>query len=526
MTAAGVNMLYVSADQLGYDRTQMKGRTGVAEVLERGLEWLDEGKNAVDIHGGHRGYTLYSLERVGLSSGLKFFGDNDWYRTLAEQTVREQAKDGSWSGADPVPAETAFSILFLCRGRYPIFMSKLRFEGNWEGHSRDLQNLTRFVSKELERPVNWQVADLDRTWRDWTDSPVLMIEGSEPPKLEQKEMDNLRAYAEAGGIIFTQAVNGSATFDAWAKDLAGNLFPGMPLKPLPADHLVFHSIFNMEKPPELLGVSNGTRLWMVHSPGDISAKWVRHVTGATRSSNEMGMNLFAYAAGKRDFRNRIQSPVVATEDVPPAQTLSVARVKYEGNWDPEPGAWKRELRLFQRDTGVGVDVQELNAFGIAESKPVMAHLVANDAITLTDAECKSLKDYVEAGGVLLIEACGGSMNVAAALQQATVPRILGAAPLTKIDAKSPLLTGGMEDKSSTGMLDLSKVKFNDQAVEKFGGDAPMIQMAKLGKGYVIFSSLDLSTGMLDCRVMGIAGFKGDWVSGFMNNLLIWAAEKE
>jgi hypothetical protein len=520
MTAAGVNMLYVAADQLGYDRTQLKARTGVAEVLERGLEWLDEGKNAVELRGGHRGYTLYSLERVGLSSGLKFFGDNDWYRVLAEQTVREQAKDGSWSGADPVPAETAFSILFLCRGRYPIFMSKLRYEVNWEGHSRDLQNLTKFVSQQLERPVNWQVADLDRTWRDWTDSPVLMIEGAEAPKLEQKDIENLRNYAEAGGMIFTQAINGAPAFNDWAKDLAGNLFPGREFKPLPADHLAYRSVFKMEKPPELLGVSNGSRSLMIHSSSDVSGKWVRRVTGASRAAEELGMNLFAYAAGRRDFRNRIQSPVVAADEEIPAQTLVVGRVKYEGNWDPEPGAWRREEKLFQRDTGIGLDVQELNAFGIVESKPVVAHSAANDVIALTDAECKSLKEYVEGGGVLLIEACGGAPAVATALHETALPRILGAAPLAPIDAKHPLLAGGMP-----GMVDVSKVKINDEATERFGSDAPMIQIAKAGKGYVLFSAMDLTTGMLDCRVMGVAGYKADWVSGFMNNLLLWAAEQ-
>src|SRR5207237_904445 len=44
-------------------------------------------------------YYLYGLERAGRLTGLRYFGDHDWYREGAEELVRRQDRlNGSWSG--------------------------------------------------------------------------------------------------------------------------------------------------------------------------------------------------------------------------------------------------------------------------------------------------------------------------------------------------------------------------------------------------------------------------------------------
>jgi len=48
------------------------------------------------------GYDLYSLERVGLASGLKFFGTHDWYRELADKAMKAQWPDGAYGKLFPV----------------------------------------------------------------------------------------------------------------------------------------------------------------------------------------------------------------------------------------------------------------------------------------------------------------------------------------------------------------------------------------------------------------------------------------
>ena len=38
----------------------------------------------------------------------------------------------------------------------------------------------------------------------------------------------------------------------------------------------------------------------------------------------------------------------------PAPQIDAAQIRYDGNWNPEPGAWPRFRKTFQNDTGVRV----------------------------------------------------------------------------------------------------------------------------------------------------------------------------
>jgi hypothetical protein len=53
-------------------------------------------------------------------------------------------------------------------------------------------------------------------------------------------------------------------------------------------------------------------------------------------------------------RNRLDS--LAVDDVPgiPTVKIPIARLKYAGNWDPEPWAWQRMAKLFRKQTNAGL----------------------------------------------------------------------------------------------------------------------------------------------------------------------------
>jgi hypothetical protein len=244
MTSAGVTSLFIAREQLGTTPGAPDRETGAAlpRAIQLGLEWLDEADHAVNI-GGHRGYTLYGLERAGLASGYKFFGKHDWYLTLAAQAIKDQRADGSWDGGDGTMAETAFTVLFLSRGRHPIFVSKLRFAGNWANRPRDVANLTRFAGRELERPLNWQTVGLEREWTEWTDSPVLFIASDQAPNFSDADVEKFRAYIDSGGMLFTHADKNSPAFTKYVESLAQRLFPNYRLAPIADDHLVRSVMF-------------------------------------------------------------------------------------------------------------------------------------------------------------------------------------------------------------------------------------------------------------------------------------------
>ena len=72
--------------------------------LNRGIDWL---ATHFDVHQniGHgqqyKIYYLYGLERAGRLAGVRFFGQNDWYRMGAEELVHTQNKlSGFWTGGE------------------------------------------------------------------------------------------------------------------------------------------------------------------------------------------------------------------------------------------------------------------------------------------------------------------------------------------------------------------------------------------------------------------------------------------
>src|SRR3954469_25381 len=133
MTAAGVATLLVAQEQL------MAASPGACDgnpprvAIDRGLAWLDQHFNQVASEQEYaRDYpfaTLYAVERVGVNSGLKYFGRNDWYQKGADYLLKRQKSDGSWkdaSGSFGAIPDTCFGVLFLARGRAPLLMNKLR----------------------------------------------------------------------------------------------------------------------------------------------------------------------------------------------------------------------------------------------------------------------------------------------------------------------------------------------------------------------------------------------------------------
>jgi hypothetical protein len=381
----------------------------------------------------------------------------------------------------------------------------------------------------LERPLNWQAVSIDRpSAADWSDSPVLYFASHAVVDLTDSDVAKLRAFVDQGGLLFTQADGGSESFNLFVNQLAKRLFPEFEFKDLSADDPIYTLQYTIAKPnrPRLRGVSNGTRLLWVHSPTDLAVHWQQRAERTQRTAFEMGVNLFVYASGKANLRNRIDTRAVPPPPGPPSATIAVARVKYAGgNWDPEPAAWPRFARKFQWDTSVALDVKPvdlLESAGLTPNRFPVAHLTGVAAFNPTEGQLKVLRDYVTAGGTLIVEAMGDAdAPFAGSLQGAILPRAFPGATFDALPNDHPVLKAAFR-----GAEDVWPPRLRPYAVARLGPKTPIppVRMAAVGKGRVIYLPLDATSGLLGTDTWPIFGYESGEAEALMKNVVLWSAD--
>lgn len=513
MTSAGVNMLFVANEMISAQRPETQiARPPFSSALQAGLDWLGTADRSVTINSAYPSYTLYGMERAGLACGFKMFGTHDWYRELAGRTLKNQQENGSWGNE----IETAFTMLFLSRGQHPLLMNKARFVGAWANRPRDVAHLAKFTGKETERPLNWQVISLSGPWTDWMDAPILYLASHEAPIFDDSDYEKLKSFVKAGGLLFTQADGDSKEFNQFAELLAMKIFDGEELKDLPADHFIYNALFKPTETFPLKAISNGTRVMMLHSPVDLAKRWQGKNAKTDRPAFELGANMFIYATGMSVPRNRLDT--LAVDDVPGAPTVKIpiARLKYAGNWDPEPWAWQRMAKLFRKQTNAGLDIVPTEIEKLSASVAPIAHLTGTATMALSDAQIAAIKKYVDAGGILLIDPCGGAPSVAQSIHDNLLNRAFPGKIAEILPADQPLVSGTL-----TGTANLVKAQVRPYVYKVMGQRFTRPMMLESGDGAVIVSDLDLTSGLLGSSTYGIVGYEPAYAAKFVSNLILW-----
>ena len=525
MTAAGIVSLFIAHDYLDPPKfTGDVGRDPFGSTLRRGLAWWETGVNYLTKSAkdpGLFGYQVFGIERVGLASGFKFFGGNDWYRSMARTVIDQQLRDGSWG--DPIT--TSYVLIFLARGRHPVIMNKLRFDsvpdiGNrfWANRPRDLAGLTRWASRQLERPLNWQIINLERDWTDWVDSPVLYIASHNALRFRPAEYHKFRSFVTAGGMIFLHADGDEKTFGKWAEEFGRKLFPQYEWHDLPADHPLYTVNFHLGRRVPLRALSNGARLLVVLSQKDIARYWHTREDKFRPDAFRLGLSLFLYAGGKRDWRNKLDTPILPEPKVRPITEINLARLEYSGDWDPEPGAWDRQRKVCQFLTGYGLHLRAVKWSALGSDDSPIAHVTGAVRYDPRPDEIAAMKKYVEAGGVLLIDSCGGSDPFTQSMRRALAVAFPDA-KLVAVPPSHPLL-----NSVAPGMFDLSKRRLRLFVTEKMGAHFGAFEMLHAGKGHVILSPLDITSGLLGTNTWGIWGWDPDYAQMFVQNLICWTLD--
>jgi hypothetical protein len=531
MTAGAVASLFVCIDNVLSDAFVKCDIKNEFKPAEDGLAWMDRDITAHGIGNGWQHYYLYNLERVGLATGRKYFGTSDWYKLGAEMLIRSQ-NAGAWNGNETAVPATAYSILFLVRGQHPVLFNKLQHTGDplhpgdWDNRPRALANAMGKLNEDLENSVSWQIINMQVPVSEWHDAPILVITGSTDPKFTPADIDKLRAYVQQGGMIFSITEcsgTGGMAFSKAMADVYKQLFPDYELTKLPDEHDLYHkdkTHYNL--PPDqlrLFWVTNGVRPLALHTDVDLTLPL--QLKSKSNKAFLLPTNLAVYVSTRISYLpHRGTSSWPLDEKAVTTSLLKVAKLKYTGNYDPEPLAWERFATFMANDQKFKVDVSAPMEIAKLTNDYPLAVITGTAKQTFTQEDKDALKKYVAQGGTLFIDAAGGAKDFADSAQT-LVEDIWG-------KRKLKTLTPNCEIYAPPGKPALAISKFFYTATAKKRNaatkDPSLRGITDNGRITVIFSHDDITAGLIGALTKTIDGYTPETAYNIMRNIVTMVHE--
>ena len=534
MTAAGVASLHIVGSTL-YAQHVTCGQYVHDRRIAGGLQWLADHFSVTQNPGGdgHHYYYLYALERAGMLSGLKFFGRHDWYREGAEFLVSRQGADGSWGNE----VDTAFAILFLAKGKSPVLINKLKWQGDWNNDRHDAEHLTAFVSDQFQQTVTWQVVTPQDGMSTLRQAPVLYFNGHTPPTFTAEEKQALRDYLDQGGFILAEACCGKQGFHDGFLALVKELLPDRKLELLPENHPVWRSHFRISARPMLMGVTIGCRTPIIYAPFDMSCAWEKmDRTPATEQAFQLGVNICAYATGRQPLPDKLEQERAAQpEPEAPAQeklrgAFTFAQMKYGGDWDTGPFVGKQVSAHLRQTVGMATASTRKE---LALSDPDLLEypflfMSGRDRFRLSDEEKAHLKEYLDRGGFLFAEAACGSPEFDASFRQ-LVQELFPGAGLARLPLDHPVFRAYyvINTVEYSPAVQQEQPGFNEPFLEGItvgGADSAKVApgATSAGRPVLLYSRYSLGYGIENAPFLGSRGLTHDSALHLFANVIVYA----
>ncbi|MCL2646397.1 MAG: DUF4159 domain-containing protein [Phycisphaerales bacterium] len=519
MGVAGLASLFIAQE---FTDNELRLLPKPDKNIDAGIKWLTE-----QYTGDGNLYYMYGVERVGLSSGYKFFGSKDWYKIGATRIVKSQRPDGAWVGNWSPVVSTSYALLFLARGRNPVVFNKLQYNGPWNARTHDNAYITRWLGKRFEKPINWQVVNLQVKPEEWLDAPILLITGSTDPKFTKEDIEKLRWFVNNGGMIFSTADGGTkdgGNFTTAVKKYAGELVnKKYEMRQLPRNHELYSKDIGVDLPNALplMGMSNGVRELWIHSTADVGADW--QMRKFSSKNFELGAALYFYASGRASLKSKLQPTIIADTTTEPEKTIELARVDYPSNADPEPGAWPRLVRILRAQCKIQVNITSVPIASLDAKKNPIAHLTGTAKYAFTPADVQALTNYTEAGGLLFIDAAGGGGGGNTDFIESCRTLIKEMYPnesLARYSGSHPIFAGTMP-----GGAPITEVQFRTYGNLKLQRrvTTPAIDAIETkGRTRILFSAWDISSGFLGVNTWGIIGYAPATAEAIGRNILLYS----
>ncbi|MCC6580983.1 MAG: DUF4159 domain-containing protein [Phycisphaeraceae bacterium] len=512
MTAGGVATLCLTERYLRGPRMLVPGEQHVSPELRKGLRWLDENFSLDDkAEETDRFYYYWTMQRVGNATGFKSFHGVDLFRDITARMLNEQTPEGTWNGDKGPLLSTGFALLYLARAYDPLAMGKVRYQvrdaggkispGYWNNRPHDVWNFVDYISDQYECATSWQIVELNLGVSSLMETPLLYLATDRGFELSDKEIRSLRDYINAGGTLLLNPDKIGPDVSSSFRKLGEQLFPDHKWKPVPRDHSYYTIHQTLRAPIPMQMLSNGIRPLVVQFLKDIGED-LQTNNVASADSFRMLSNIYLHATGLNPKRTRLVNHHVPLPLTKPTRQINAARIQHSGQFDPEPAALS-QLANVLADSRWSLNLDVARVSGKQLSQQSIAFLTTLGDGELSDEDAASIRQWLEKGHVLWIDAAGGSA-AAAKNAEALLRKIVPDAVLAPLSSENPLISGeGLRQGR-----DVRWARYRNFALRTMGPlNRPKLQGVEInGRTAILFSTEDITCGLAGLDQWDIFGY--------------------
>ncbi|MEO0475667.1 MAG: DUF4159 domain-containing protein, partial [Planctomycetota bacterium] len=521
MTLAGLTVMFVAQQELFRD--QKKPNKQITESIEKGLQYLND-NFAVNagVHGG-ASYMWYGYERVGLASGIKYFRKKDWFQEIAQRIVAKRANFGNSIHT------AAFDLMFLARGRVPVWINKLAIPGTaWNNRPNDVYFLNRFISEYREHEVNWQVVGVDSNPKEWMAAPLMWISSDGSIDWTDDRVSKIKEYIDLGGTVIANPEDRSSSFRASIEELAEKMYPDLKFKAVDREHPMANLLEGNPrgaKAPEFEILSNGARVLMILPSNDwgMTFQKDRKPNPDKVTAWRDIVNIYGVVTDRGQLTPRLSTPWVAKKGGAAKGSVSVFVPQWE---DPNGKLYETDVyrvmkNYMHNETGRAIDVQNAPLSELGAANPTLLHLMGVNEIKVSVEERDAIKAFVDAGGTVLVENLGGTGNFASSIRDQLGTLFPGTDEV--VSERNNLITGRNLPEGAKSNREFSYRSLVIQRANP-NGNLLLRGWEKDGRYPVLLSFEDFSLGMLGVKQYGINGYSIESARDLMVNILLDAEQ--
>ena len=198
--------------------------------------------------------------------------------------------------------------------------------------------------------------------------------------------------------------------------------------------------------------------------------------------------------------------------------MPVARLQYSGNWDPsrEPGQDSHDI---SGGKPVGRFSRRRCRRRSSSSAIFLSHLTGTTSDPPGDADAAALRQFVADGGTLFVDCCGGSPSFDAAIKSSWLPAICPNGSTRFLPDDDPIYTGKIPNLTQESD-DLRRILLRPYAAQVSKPANTHLMEIRSGKGRVIYTEIDLTTGLLGTNTWGITGYSPAYAEALLKNVIL------